>query len=294
MEPRYVWTADGLRLMGLHYAGQKSCVLLIHGMSGNYIENYFGHVIGSTLQKQEIGFIYAHNRGYNHINDIATKPLKADNTYGTTRLGVTYELFEDCLVDIRAWIDEIKDIGYEGIILAGHSLGCNKVIYYLSQYQDSAITGVILLSPPDLIELIESNNYQPNHKELMKQAEKLIKQGKGRQLLPTLIWDWYNLSVQTYVSLFKRDGPNDNLPIWQRKDRFEQLETIHQPILAIMGERDDIAIFGLENDLQTIKQKAINCHQFDGFLLKNANHVYNNCETELATKISHWLKPIVR
>ncbi len=74
----YVRTKDDLRLMGVHYKPESKdiAVLAIHGMSGNVIENYFGNVLGKTLSQNGIGFIFSHNRGYNHINDIATSQLQ--------------------------------------------------------------------------------------------------------------------------------------------------------------------------------------------------------------------------
>lgn len=74
IEIRYVQTKDDLRLQGIHYDSGKydTCVLLVHGMTGNFIENYFGHVLGQLLSRNGIRFIYSHNRGYNFINDIPT------------------------------------------------------------------------------------------------------------------------------------------------------------------------------------------------------------------------------
>lgn len=34
--------------------------------------------MSNTLAKEGIGFIYGHNRGYNHINDIAIRILEED------------------------------------------------------------------------------------------------------------------------------------------------------------------------------------------------------------------------
>lgn len=72
----YTWTKDNLRLPGIHYSPQSEekdiCVVGIHGMSGNILENYFANILGKTLANNGIGFLYGHNRGYNHINDITT------------------------------------------------------------------------------------------------------------------------------------------------------------------------------------------------------------------------------
>src|SRR6266496_1181743 len=102
MNIEHVWTEDDLRLMGVHYKGSETCILEIHGMSGNFIENYYADMLGKKLASKDYGFIYGHNRGYNHINDIATKPVKTeDNGWNLTRVGAMYELFEDSPKDIN-------------------------------------------------------------------------------------------------------------------------------------------------------------------------------------------------
>ena len=277
--------------MGVHYQGGDTCVLEVHGMSGNFIENYYAHVLGGKLAKAGFGFIYGHNRGYCHMNGISTKPIRPDNNgYNSTRLGAMYELFEDCPKDISAWIAKAKELGYKKIILLGHSLGCNKVVYYLHKYTDPDITGVILASPPDMVGLVELEKYQPNHTELLKEAHELIASGKPRQLLSGDLWEGeYILSAQTYISLFEKGGSADNLPVSRNPEVFEQLATIEQPILGLMGEHDDIEIRNLHEDMALIKSRATSCPDFDIKFISGANHDYQNREYEFADAILDWL-----
>ncbi|HVI69072.1 MAG TPA: alpha/beta fold hydrolase [Magnetospirillaceae bacterium] len=288
----HLWTEDGLRLMGIHYSGRDTCVLEIHGMSGNFIENYYVHILGEKLAAAGYGFIYGHNRGYCHINGIPTKPMRSDNNgYNSTRLGAMYELFEDCPKDISAWISKAKELGYKKIILLGHSLGCNKVVYYLHNHSDADIVGVILASPPDMVGLIELKRYQPNHRELVEEARKLVAAGKPRQLLSGDIWGGeYILSAQTYLGLFEEGGPADNLSVNRNPETFNQLATIKQPILGIMGEHDDIEIRDLRDDIQLIKSKATSCEDFRVEFVSGANHDYQNREEEFADIVLSWLK----
>lgn len=287
----YLWTQDNLRLMGVHYPGSDTCVLEVHGMSGNFIENYYAHVLGEKLASAGYGFIYGHNRGYCHMNNIPTKPVKPENNgFGSTRLGAMYEQFEDCPKDISAWIAKAKELGYKKIILLGHSLGCNKVVYYLHNHPDPDIVGVILASPPDMVGLVELERYQPDHQELLGEARELVKSGKPRQLLSGGIWDGeYTLSAQTYLSLFEQDGPADNLPVNRNPETFDQLATITQPIIGIMGEHDDIEIRDLHEDIELIKSKATSCKDFEIKFISGANHDYQNCEDEFAEAVVNWL-----
>lgn len=173
--------------------------------------------------------------------------------------------------------------------MLGHSLGCNKVIYYLSQNSDDDIAGVILASPPDMVGLVELERYQPDHHKLLKQAHELIEAGKPREILDGKIWDWFILSAQTYVSLFEESGAADNLPVLRNPETFEQLASIKQPILGIMGEHDDIEIRNLKDDIELIKSKATGTSDFQIAFIQGANHDYQNREDELSAVIARWV-----
>ena len=47
----------------------------------------------------------------------------------------------------NAYIEFAQRQGYKHIYLAGHSLGANKVIYYLSRHHDKRVEKFLLLSP---------------------------------------------------------------------------------------------------------------------------------------------------
>lgn len=287
----HIWTEDNLRLMGVHYGvdSRESVVLMIHGMSGNFIENYFSHVLGETLQGAGVGFIYSHNRGYNHINDIAIKNDDQGEGYRTVRIGVTYERFGDCIFDIAGWIDECRKLGYEKIILLGHSLGCNKAIHYFSESRPQDVSGIILASPPDIVGLFKKPEYQANYTELLKEAKENMKNSEPRKILSSLIWNCYHLSSQTFLDLAVDGCLADNLPVMRNPEKFEELSSINVPILGLMGENDDIAINDLESDLELTKTKATNCPDFSIAFIPKANHTYDKKEKAFADVVLKWV-----
>lgn len=259
-------------------------------MSGNILENHFTHVLGETLSKNRIAFIYCHNRGYNHINDIPTKKIKKDGGYETIRIGATYERFSECIYDIDAWLKKTRNLGYKKLILLGHSLGCNKVVYYFHKKKPKNVVGIILASPPDMVGLIKKPEYQPNYKELLNEARENVKNGKPRKILSTKIWGWYHLSSQTFLDLFEENGPVDNLPVLRNPKKFPQLATINVPILGMMGENDDIAIRSLEEDLKLIKTKATGAPSFIKKFIPKANHNYERQEKVFSNVVLEWIE----
>lgn len=296
IQNEYIWTEDNLRLQGLYYHpdNKNSCVIFVHGMSGNLMENYFGHVLGEFLANKGYGFLYSHNRGYNHINDIATRKIDKNlqNGHQKVRVGAAYEMFADCLWDIDAWIGDILSKGYQKIILMGHSLGCNKSIHYLYKKNITQIKALVLLSPPDMVANGKESGKSTHYYQLVAEARQNISLGQPRKLLAQKLWDWYNLSSQTFLDLFVDHCSADNLPLMRNPDQYPELAAINLPILSIMGEYDDIVVRSLEEDMVLLAQKAISATSFTKLLIAGANHCYEDKEQELARQIWKWIKDI--
>lgn len=272
------YTRDGLRLPMIHFESNKKdiCVICIHGMCGTIIDNYFATVWGKLLAKNDIGFIYEHNRGHSIENDIVMK----DGSF--KRCGCMYEIFEDCIYDIDLAIQTAKEKGYKRIILLGHSLGCNKVIYYYYKKHPN-ILGIILASAPDMIEshlLIE-----PDYEELLKEAKENIDKNQPTKLLHKMIEDYMYMSSQTYYNWFHKNSNLNNLPIISNPKNWEQLETIDVPILTFSGSKDED--YYLHLDL--LKEKATNCKNFEYQIIENTGHTYQEKELETGTLILNWI-----
>ena len=273
------YTEDGLRLPMVHFDSNKKdiCVVFIHGMCGTIIDNYFSTVWGNLLLKKNIGFIYEHNRGHSIENDII---MKDDSI---KRYGCMYEIFEDCIYDIDLAIKTAKEIGYKRIILLGHSYGCNKVIYYYYKKHPD-ILGIILASAPDMIGShlsIQADDYE----KLLTEAKENIDNNEPRKLLHKMIEDYMYMSSQTYYNWFNENSNLDNLPIISNPENWEQFETIDVPIFTFSGSNE--ADYYLH--LDSLKQKANNCNNFEYKIIDNTGHTYKNKESEIGTLILNWI-----
>lgn len=294
MDLIFTTTSDDLNLPGIYYPTNSKdiCILFVHGMSGFFLENYFGHVFGRLAQDYNFGYIYTHNRGYAHINDIRTSEKKQDGGFKSRRGGAVYERFEGCVPDIDAWLEKGKELGYKKFVVIGHSLGVPKVVHHFYKKQPEDVIGLVLASPGDMVGLVKKTDYQPNYLDLLQEARKNVSEGNPEKLLSGKVWDWYVLSSQTFLDLFEAGGPADVLPVFDNPEHFIELEAVDVPIFCIMGEHDDIAIRTLEEDMALLKTKATNAKSFDTFLLPGANHGYEGKETEFAQKIIEWVKTL--
>jgi len=276
-----VYTEDGLRLPMVHFPSNEKdiCVICIHGMCGTIVDNYFATVWGDILSKNNIGFIYEHNRGHSIENDILTK----DGSF--KRYGCMYEIFEECIYDIDLVINKAKELGYRKIILLGHSYGCNKIIYYYYKRKPN-ILGIILGSAPDMIgsHIINEKDYE----SLIIEAKQNIDKNDPMKLLNKIVEEYMYFSSQTYYNWFNENSNLDNLPVIRNPEHWEQFSNIDIPILTFSGSKEEDHYLHLD----LLKEKAINCNNFEYHIIDGSDHTYKSKEIETGKLILKWVKNI--
>lgn len=159
-------TKRGVVLNGVLFRPEEkrtadTVMIAITGIHGNFYSNPFYYNIGDTLNNGGIDFIYAQtNDAFGRIRTVNV------NTGKEETIGSWNERFKYTDEDIEAYLAFAEEEGYEHIILAGHSLGANKVIYYLSRHKDPRVEHFFLLSPANLSYMMS---------EVTEQEKKLIK-----------------------------------------------------------------------------------------------------------------------
>ncbi len=274
----YEYTEDNLRLQGTYFDSGKLdyCVLFIHGQAQSIVDNYFAYILGKNLSNNGISFLYSHNRGYSYINCISKKDGNLEIN------GATFEIFEESLKDIEVWITKIRKLGYKKVILMGHSLGCNKALYYLSKNKNCA-QGLVLASAPDMVGITKKE--ESKFDNLLNEAKNNVKNGNPRQLLKNLIGGTDYISSATFISESLENSNIDNFPIERNPEIFEQLSTINIPILSFAGSNE----YPTYLKQHVLKEKAINCNNFEYQIIDNTSHFYNNKEEEISKILLKWI-----
>ena len=270
----YEYTQDDLMLQGTYFDSSKKdvCILFIHGQAQSIVANEFAYKWGKYFSSNGISFLYGHNRGYDFINCMFDK--NGNFVYN----GATFELFEDSLKDIQVWVNKIKELGYQKIVLFGHSFGCNKVLYYLSKYQND-IDGVIFASAPDMVGITkkEEVNFDELYNESIRCSE--------NKILSKLVGGTDYISANTFINQTTENTPIDNFPIERNPEIFEQLSKISIPILSFCGSNEYPTY--LKQEL--LREKAISCGDYVFKIIENTNHFYKNKEVEVSKIVKDWI-----
>ncbi len=280
-----VRTRDDLWLYGLYMRADanETVFINIHGTASNFYEEYFIEVFANAFLKEGVSILSTNNRGAG-VYDAYQKS------------GAAVEKFEDCLIDIDAWVEFAISEGYKKIILSGHSLGTEKVVHYMGHGKHiDKITSIVLLAPADSYgshrELDGKMNPRLVHvDELLGESQDLVKQGRGGVFLPR---DAYGSregimpkSAESFVdSLGPESKLLDALPFATRK--LDAYARIHTPILVVIGDQKEYTAISVREALELMlrENKNTEVHQ-----IKNCGHDFQEKENELSDIVMKFIK----
>ncbi|MEK6864152.1 MAG: DUF1749 domain-containing protein [Nanoarchaeota archaeon] len=287
-----VITKDKLVLHGILIESNKSCkiVINIHGSASNFYEEQFFENMAIDLPMKGFSWLSANNRG----NSVLT------HTWQKT--GSAVEKFEDCLKDIDAWIEFALNKGYSTIVLQGHSLGTEKIVYYMNKGKYKArIAGIILLGFSDsygnALKFMERLKCK---EELFAEANRRIKQGKGQQFLTT---QWYchagilPKSAESFISQFS-DNSELSKAFPFRLKKLDFYSKIKTPILAVISDNGrttgaNVVKGGSEHTMLTIKDAVALLNKSNSRtkakIIHGTNHDFEGKERELTKIVSDFL-----
>ena len=222
----------------------------------------------------EIDFIYAQtNDAFGQIQTFNVK------TQTPELIGSWNEDFNYVDEDIEGYLNFAHKEGYKTIILAGHSLGANKVIYYLSRHHDkNNVSHFILLSPANLTWLMK--NVTEREKQIILEY---VESGNENKILPFYFMGWVECIAKTaYQWLFT---PTLNNVHVEADGDFSQAEKITHTGAMIIGTYDNFTygdpagfLSNINNHMPTAKENKL-------IFIQNTGHTYQKKEQEIAEDI---------
>jgi len=256
-------TTDGVQLTGVmrtpHKAEKNAGVVMIHGYSGSFYSGIMGF-LPEALAEQ--GFVTLalnmrdHDRG----------PKKSR--------------FEENRHDIAAAVLKMAQLGYNSIFLYGHSMGTNRVLYYMAKTGDPRIKGVLLTGPPG--NMFEWNIHifgLETATRVLRQAQDLVAGGKGDQWM---LIDLGPLGKALYTAnhVVSLRGPETV------SDPYRNIARILQPVLIVHGLADRLANPEIADRLRTSKTPATDVTVIK---IPDANHRFSNHTKKLTSVLSQWM-----
>jgi len=277
-------TDDGLVLHGILYEPREKpatgcAVIHVHGTYSNFYKGNIREHLTSSYNDIGVSFLCVNTRGH----DIATDLY---GPRGIIRIGGAYEVFQECTLDITAWIKLARERGHDRIVLEGHSLGAMKVMYFLAQ-NPNEVDGLILISPPDHLTL-HNERLGDRYDEILELAHELAREDES-----TLMPDdahFGPISAGSYVSKF---GSPEDTGMFTYRDldlmRRAGIGAIQCPVMATFGTVEEAIAIPAEECIASLGQCVPNPDLLTCKVLEGANHVYYLYEQKLSEVLANWL-----
>ena len=223
----------GLELRGAVYdSGSKDTVLImLTGICSNVFQNDLLNASGILLSKNGVSVIIG------HAHDSFSCFAYTDHSIGKQKhAGVFNDDFSMVYEDVETWVLKAKSMGFKKIILAGHSLGSNKIINYLGNTPDD-FTGYFIISCP--IDIIYWQKVMPNIEVCLKTAEQWAAEGRGDDILPFLFGGFSPMTANTVLGFFNADNLK-NCPVLSKEDETKSLYNIKPNGTFLIGSKDSV------------------------------------------------------
>ena len=274
-----VATKRGTILNGVIFNAENADTVLIAitGIHGNFYSNPFYFNIGETLSSNGIDFIYAQtNDAFGKIETFNLKTQKKEI------IGSWNERFFYTDDDIESYLKFAKK-NYNHIILAGHSLGANKVIHYLSTHHDKNLPEhFIFLSPANLTYMMK--NVSDYDKKIIK---KYVNYGYGEKILPFEFMGWVECIANTANDWI--EGSLNNVHVEIDGD-FSQIEKITHNGAMVIGTYDNFTCGDPKNFLENINNHMKPSAENKLIFIEKTGHTYQQKEQEIADIILNLVK----
>jgi pimeloyl-ACP methyl ester carboxylesterase len=278
-------TPGQYQLNGLWFGPEKARrgFIVTHGLSSSVFSQ---HDTLTPLVDDTTMVLFFNNRGHDKIGGVRKLLPETKKGYETQAIGATHEVFAECVDDIQGAVNFLKAAGVEDIYLVGHSTGCQKSIYYLSQ-KGNDVKGVVLLCPMSDYAYYVVAEEPAAARKAVDHARRLVNADKPHELLPFDVSEDL-LDAQRYLSLYTPDSIEEIFTYSQPGKVPETLQKVSVPILAVLAEHDEYADrpaadIGkwFENQSQTDTQIGI---------VKDAMHNLADHGDDVVTLIENWVE----
>ncbi len=285
MKPLEIETKRGSVLDGVLFCETQNpdtVLIAITGIHGNFYSNPFYYNFGHTLNRGNIDFIYA------QTCDAFGKDIRINKKTGKEEIiGSFNEDFNNTDEDVEAYINYAEKNKYKNIFLAGHSLGANKIIYYLSRNNDKRVKKYLLLSPANITHLL--NGVSEEEKNIILNYKKL---GKDKKVIPFELFGWIECINRTaYDWVFNNILNNVHV---EKDGDFSQINKIEHSGAMLIGTYDRFTYGDPSWFLENINNHTKNPEKNELLFIEKTGHTYQRKEQEVAEAllnlINKWRK----
>ncbi len=279
MEILKVRTPRGLELKGAIFGDttNDTVLIMLTGICSNVFQNELLYSTGKLLEKNGITCIIA------HAHDSFSCFAYTDFSIGKQRhAGVYNDDFNMVYEDVESYVKYAKEeMGFKKIILAGHSLGSNKIIHYLGNTPDDYVDYFIVSCPVDIMHWWA---VMPNIEKCHKMAESWIEEGHGNDLLPFLFGGFSPMTANSVMGFYNAENLK-NCPVLSKKGETKSLYNMKPRGSFIIGSRDSVTGKSPKAFMEQLNNWTKNPELNKVIEVQGASHIFFGMHDEYAQLI---------
>ncbi len=271
-------------LNGLWFGPRRArkVIVFVHGL-GSSVFSTKGAEHWADKKTAVLAF---NNRGHETISKLRRL---AKNRRGATASqgGSAHEIFTDCADDIAGAVALAKENGAREIILAGHSTGCQKSVYYASRRPDRRIKGLVLLAPISDYASTRSFDRGGRLARATVYARAMVKKGKAHDLLPLSVWGEM-IDAQRFLSLYTPESIEEIFCYAHTKVP-ATLKKVRVPMLVVLAGDDEFADRPAKQIGDWLSTQA---RRSSVAIVPRVLHGFQGKEKVVARLVKNWLKGV--
>lgn len=273
-----VKTERGLELKGAMWgdSSMDSVVIIMSGICSNVFQNDLLTATGELLCANNIACIAGH--AMDAFSCIGYSDFSISKQVYT---GTVFDDFSLAYEDVESYVKYAKELGFKNIILAGHSLGANKVIHYLGNTDDNIVDYFILSAPVDLAHWF---NVMPNVSECIEKAKEFVKDGRGKEILPYLFGGFSPMCAETVLSFYNAHNLK-NCPVISNDGETDSLFNIKINGSFVIGAKDSLTDGDPTGFMDKINSHCKNPEKNQVIVLPDSSHIFYGKHEEYAKVI---------
>lgn len=278
MEIIRVKTKRGLELKGAMYGNTSmdSVVIMMSGICSNVFQNDLLPATGELLSKNNIACIIGH--AMDAFSCFAYSDFSIKKQRNT---GVVFDDFSLVYEDVESYVKYACNLGFKNIILAGHSLGSNKIINYLGNTPDNLVDYFIVTAPVDLAHWF---NVMPNIKKCIELAQKFVDENRGREILPYLFGGFSPMCAESVLSFYNAFNLK-NCPVISGDGETNSLFNIKINGSFVIGGKDSLTEDNPKGFMEKINSYCKNPELNQVIVVPDASHIFYEKHEEYANTI---------
>ena len=271
-------TQRGLELKGAIFDGgnRENVLIMLSGICSNVFQNDLLSATGELLSKNGITCIIAH--AMDSFSCLAYSDFSTGKQKNT---GVVFDDFSVVYEDVESYVKYAKKEGYKNIILAGHSLGSNKIIHYLGNTPDDFVDYFIVSSPIDIMHWWK---IMPDIDRCFNLAKQFVDENRGNDILPYMFGGFSPMSANAVLGFYHADNLK-NCPVISGIGETNSLYSIKPNGSFIIGSKDSVVGGDAEGFMN--KLNALTKHPYNNqvIVVPDASHIFYNKHNEYASTI---------